>query len=53
MALAGCSLLMQVAVPLQLLLLAAAMTGDLSWTMAWSALSDVVTKHSGHTLIID
>ena len=37
---------MLVAVRLQLLVLTAAMTGDLSWTMAWSALSDVVTKHS-------
>ena len=50
--LAACSVLMLVAIPLQLLLLAAAMTGDLSWTLAWSALPDVVTTHSGHTLMM-
>lgn len=50
--LAACSMLMLVAIPLQLLLLAAAMTGDLSWTLAWSALPDVVTTHSGHALIM-
>ena len=45
-------MLMLVAIPLQLLLLAAAMTGDQSWTLAWSALPDVVTTHSGHTLMM-
>ena len=50
--LAACSVLMLVAIPLQLLLLATAMTGDLSWTLAWSALPDVVTTHSGHTLMM-
>lgn len=50
--LAACSMLMLVAIPLQLLLLAAAMTGDLSWALAWSALPDVVTTHSGHALIM-
>ena len=50
--LAACSVLMMVTIPLQLLLLAAAMTGDLSWTLAWSALPDVVTTHSGHTLMM-
>jgi hypothetical protein len=49
--LAACSALMLVTIPLQLLLLAAAMIGDLSWTKAWSALPDVATTHSGHTLI--
>lgn len=46
------SMLMLVAIPLQLLLLAAVMTGDLSWTLAWSALPDVVTTHSGRALIV-
>ena len=50
--LAACSVLMLVAIPLQLLLLAAAMTGDLSWALAWSALGDVVTTHSGHALLM-
>jgi copper resistance protein D len=50
--LAGCSLLMMVTIPLQLLLVAAAMTGDLSWALAWNALPDVATTHSGHTLIM-
>jgi putative copper resistance protein D len=35
---------------MQLLLLAAAMTGDMSWTTAWNALPDVVTTQSGHAL---
>jgi copper resistance protein D len=43
---------MLVAIPLQLVLLAAAMTGDLSWKLAWSALPDVLTTHSGHTLVM-
>ncbi len=46
------SVLMLVAIPSQLLLLAAAMTGDLSWTLAWSALPDVLTTHAGHTLMV-
>ncbi len=50
--LAVCSLLMLLAIPLQLLLLAAAMTGNLSWAVAWSALPDVLTTHAGHTLIV-
>lgn len=37
---------------MQLLLLAAAMTGDLSWKVAWSALPDVLTTQSGHALIM-
>ena len=45
------SALMLVAIPPQLLLLAAAMTGDLSWTLAWSASPDVLTTHAGHSLI--
>ena len=45
--LTGSSALMVVAIPLQLILLAAAMTGDLSWKLAWSALPDVMTTHSG------
>ena len=49
--LAVCSLLMLFAIPLQVLLLAASMTGDLSWRLAWSALPDVVTTHSGHRLL--
>jgi hypothetical protein len=50
--LAVCSLLMLFAIPLQVLLLAASMTGDLSWRMAWSALPDVLTTYSGHTLVM-
>jgi len=48
--LAACSSLMLVAIPLQVVLLAASMTGDSSWKLAWSALPDVLTTHSGHTL---
>ena len=47
-----CSLLMLLAIPLQLLLLADAMTGNLSWALAWSALPDVLTTHAGHTLMM-
>jgi putative copper resistance protein D len=47
-----CSLLMLFAIPLQVLLLAASMTGDLSWRLAWSALPDVLTTYSGHTLVM-
>lgn len=36
----------------QLLLLSAAMTGDLSWKLAWSSLPDVLTTHAGHTLLM-
>jgi putative copper resistance protein D len=50
--LAVCSLLMLFAIPLQVVLLAASMTGDLSWRLAWSALPDVLTTHSGHTLVM-
>ena len=50
--LAVCSLLMLLAIPLQVLLLAASMTGDLSWGLAWSALPDVLTTHSGHALVM-
>src|SRR5580698_5743926 len=48
--LTGCSVLMLVAIATQLILLAASMTGDLSWKLAWSALPDVVTTHAGHAL---
>jgi putative copper resistance protein D len=50
--LTGCSLLMLVAIPTQLVLLAASMTGDLSWKLAWSSLPDVVTTHAGHVLTV-
>ena len=50
--LAGCSLLMLAAVPLQLILLAGSMTGDLSWGLAWSSLPDVVTTHAGHAVVM-
>lgn len=50
--LTGCSLLMLAAAPTQLLLLAASMTGDASWKLAWSSLPDVVTTHAGHALTI-
>lgn len=48
--LAACSLLMLVAIPLQVVLLAASMTGNVSWKLAWSALPDVLATHAGHTL---
>jgi putative copper resistance protein D len=48
--LAACSSLMLVAIPLQVVLLAASMTGDSSWKLAWSALPDVLATHSGHTV---
>lgn len=48
----GCSVLMLVAIPSQLILLAASMTGDLSWKIAWSSLSDVVTTHAGHAVMM-
>ena len=48
--LTGCSLLMLVAIPTQLFLLAASMTGDLSWKLAWSSLPDVVATHAGRAL---
>jgi copper resistance protein D len=38
--------------PLQFLLLAASMTGDSSWTDAWSALPDVAATHAGRALIL-
>ena len=47
-----CALLMLVAIPTQLLLLAASMTGDLSWKLAWSSLPDVVTTHAGRALAV-
>jgi copper resistance protein D len=50
--LTACSLLMLVAIPTQLLLLSASMTGDLSWKLAWSSLPDVLTTHAGHTLTV-
>jgi putative copper resistance protein D len=50
--LAICSLLMLFAIPLQVLLLAASMTGDLSWRLAWRALPDVLTTHSGHAQVM-
>jgi copper resistance protein D len=50
--LTGCSLLMLVAIPIQLVLLAASMTGDLSWKLAWSSLPDVVTTHAGRALTV-
>jgi putative copper resistance protein D len=43
---------MLVAIPTQLVLLAASMTGDLSWRLAWSSLPDVMTTHSGHALTV-
>lgn len=46
----GCSWLMLVAIPSQLILLAASMTGDLSWGLAWSSLSDVATTHAGRAI---
>src|ERR1700761_2553649 len=50
--LAACSLLMLVSIPLQVVLLAASMTGDSSWKLAWSVLPDVLTTHAGHALIM-
>ncbi len=50
--LAACSLLMLVSIPLQVVLLAASMTGDSSWKVAWSALPDVLATHAGHALIM-
>ncbi len=47
-----CSLLMLVAIPTQLLLLAASMTDDLSWKLAWTSLPDVVATHAGHALAV-
>jgi putative copper resistance protein D len=38
--------------PLQVLLLSAAMTGDESWKLAWSALPDVAATHAGRAEII-
>lgn len=46
----SCSVLMLVAITSQLILLAASMTGDLSWKLAWSSLSDVLTTHAGHAV---
>jgi putative copper resistance protein D len=43
---------MLVAIPTQLVLLAASMTGDLSWKLAWSSLPEVVTTHAGHALTV-
>ena len=48
----GCSGLLLVAIPSQLILLAASMTGDLSWKLALSSLSDVVTTHAGHSIAV-
>jgi len=45
-----CSALMLVAVPAQLMLLAASMTDDLSWRLAWTSLPDVMTTHAGHAV---
>jgi copper resistance protein D len=50
--LSACAFLMLLAIPLQVLLLASAMTGDLSWALAWSALPDVLTTHAGHNLMM-
>ncbi len=50
--LVACSLLMLVAIPMQFVLLAASMTDDLSWKLAWGALPDVVTTHSGLALVM-
>lgn len=46
----GCSGLLLVAILSQLILLAASMTGDLSWKLAWCSLSDVVTTHAGRSI---
>jgi len=46
----ACSALMLVAIPAQLMLLAASMTGDLSWRVAWTSLPDVMTTHAGHAI---
>ena len=48
--LAASSLLMLLSILLQIVLLAASMTGDSSWKLAWSALPDVLTTHAGLTL---
>src|ERR1700758_1122958 len=50
--LAASSILMLAAIPLQLLLLAAAMVGYPSWSAAWAAVPDVVTTHAGHALVM-
>jgi copper resistance protein D len=50
--LAACSFFMLVSILLQVALLAASMTGDSSWKLAWSALPDVLTTHAGHALIM-
>jgi len=47
-----CSTILVLVLPLQFLLLSASMTGDISWTLAWGAVPDVATTHSGHSAVV-